>query len=280
MRKLWHRFVERQLKKHFAKKNVKIEILGSGAKSLAFITDTGNVIRIKPIWLGTYKKEHRILATIAQNSGISTKVPKIRSLVSFPFSLSIHRAIEGQTLEQLSLSPHYNVADFSTTFAADLAEFLSKLFVIAHQHGMKKKFRPKIYSIFNDAVYYLQLRKYVKKRGLLKTYLELRHASKNASIGLIHNDLHGTNIIVNDKLELLGIIDFGLIHQRGFEYNLRKLPPELCELIIEHAEALKVIKIDRTVLKYYHVRNALFRIKKAKSKSDKAEWVKLLKNMF
>ena len=228
--------------------NENYQALGSGRKSTVFRTESGKIVRIKSIRLGTYNKEARFLNFINKNGGLSCKVPDIKTFISFPFAFSVHNDFGGNAGNG---DFYYNKLDVEQQkkIAAQLAEAFISLRKMGEKPDAKKIITRKKHLFFRRIKYFFVL---LNKKEIRIKWLKLQqeYFKRNPQLVLTHNDLHFKNMIIDDNFNLIGLIDFENILFCPFEYNLRKYEKSLVNFIIDYWQKAGY-EIDRIVLLYY-----------------------------
>ncbi|MDR3208493.1 MAG: aminoglycoside phosphotransferase family protein [Rickettsiales bacterium] len=260
--------------------NEKLDYLASGVKSAVFKTESGKIIRVKPIFFGTYEKERRILDFIkSTGGGIGCETPSLSCFVRGFRAYSVHDGICGTSFDYGEFSKLAPARQ--KQFAEQLAAALLKLYQMggmARKNGDKKLFaRRDWFSFFRNFRQYLLIRKYIKKAGIWRKLSRLRESVAAPGGGLIHGDLHGKNIICGEDFDLAGIIDFDGARFGHFEHNLRKLGAPLVDLVTDWCDKNMEKKLNSTRLDYY--RMAIL-IKKIRNARDKSAAVKELESLL
>ena len=193
------------------------EKIGEGITSIAY-SDYKNVILVgkKEDSLDQYYKLLKNLELVDKN--ISINIPRKPQIFGkseqFPFGAIIYNGVSGDEIDKNILTEHQK-----KQIGIDLGLFLIEL------HGIKIDFdRDKVISQekaevshdFSLIKNYISKDHYSKLTGFLIDYFELLD---QCEICLTHGDLHRKNIIINDKNELAGIIDFGDLDFRPVEYD-------------------------------------------------------------
>jgi hypothetical protein len=231
--------------------------LGSGKRSATFRTESGKIMRIKPIWFGTYKKEANILRFINQNGGLGCKTPDISAFTVMPFAISVHNDFGGKTGDK---DLHFDelALEAQKKFAHQLAKSFISLREVGEKQGATKVVKRKKRLFLRQIRYFFFL---LNKQKLRKKWFKLQRAysKKNPVLVLTHNDLHFGNMIVDSHFNLIGLIDFENILFCPFEYNLRKFEKPLSDYIIEYYKSIGC-EIDNTVLSYFRAEFYLSRL--------------------
>ncbi len=243
------------------------QYLSHGTKSAAFRTELGKIVRVKPIWFGTYNREARILNFINSNCGIGCNIPNIKTFNSFPFAFSVHRDLGGKTADNNLFNNLDSVTQES--FAKQLTKTLINLRGIGVKLGAEKKFKKSKPVLFRQIKYIFFL---LNKKELLVNWLKLHRAylkiiTRSKDRNLSHNDLHLKNVIVDNNFNLVGLIDFGDIQFFPLEYNLRKVTKVLCNLMVKNWNE-EGYEIDTVLLSYYRAEFLLSRLVKRKKNKE------------
>lgn len=240
-----------------------------GAQGVALRTKNGQIIRQKFLRRGyrSYAQEARLLDFIRRAGGIGCSTPHLNTFVRLPFAYSVHQEISGNIFDYARFTQL--PVQQQTRFATELAEALIKLRDLAQTDAAleaKSLFtQPKQFGLFRHWRYFLVLRQYVHRKNLWQQYVDLwravvenrREGRQASSYGLVHNDLHFANIIVNEEFHLSGLIDFEKIFLTSFEYNLRGIGPSLRNLISAHYEQTQVQPLNNKLIHYYRMMSIL-----------------------
>ena len=254
--------------------NENFQRLGAGVRSIAFRSERGKIIRIKPLWSGTYDKEEKILNFIKKNGGIDCNIPDIKAFVSMPYAFSEHLDFGGK----IATITDFETLDAETqkSFARQLATSLISLHKMGMKPGAKKIFNQKTYKTriknFFRQIQFILFFMDNKKRlnlwmSLCRSALKVFQRKKPLQ-GLAHDDLHFSNVIEDDKYNLLGLIDFGEIRYLPVEYNLRKFPKYLRDWVVKYWTE-DGYETDLALLNYYRAKYLLTRLVKRKHKQPR-----------
>ncbi|MDR1697040.1 MAG: phosphotransferase [Rickettsiales bacterium] len=239
-----------------------IEYLSRGKKSAAFITKSGKIIRAKPIYFGTYGRERRILDFIHANGGIGCPIPKTKTFIHGIFAISVHDDIGGELLKTAMRSRKKIGKDFARQLVAALTR-LAELGTVAPRGFFPRK--PKAEFLLFVS-YCFTLRRFVRRTGVIQYFINLRRRARATpnhahGSGLIHGDLHWSNIMVLDDLTP-GLIDFDTVRFGPMEHNFRKIPTPL----------MKYMPIkNRAAFDYYRAMFLIKRIRNKPTSGDIAE---------
>jgi aminoglycoside phosphotransferase (APT) family kinase protein len=234
-----------------------IEYIAKGVKSVAFRTNTGKIIRVKPFYYGTYDKEHKILDYIEKKGGIGCSVPQLSVFTRKIFSFSVHDEIQGEILDidrLLSLSISHQ-----RYFAEQLAEALIKLWNLPFENttdskAIRKLFYKRAYYFFLDLWHSIRISRILKRKNLWRTIRGWSHIVKGSCPkGLVHGDLHRYNMIATEDCKLSGVIDFGGVKFRPFEHNLRKIPNLIRDMVRDYCDANMPEKLCTHKINYYRM---------------------------
>ncbi|MDR1027003.1 MAG: phosphotransferase [Rickettsiales bacterium] len=198
-----------------------------------------HIVRIKPIWRGTYRREARICAEIRRRlpARLRDKVPALLAFNTGLFSVSIHLGIPGQTFDMtrfLALDPARR-----HRFARELSVFLFDV----HRGGAITRpiFRLRLARR-------IRLFRFAKKYGAtLRRFARMVRAGGRDATGVVHGDLHPGQIIVDDDFRLAGVIDWDGARLGRGETDLRRLENPLREMLLGDWP------IDRDAFNYYRL---------------------------
>jgi hypothetical protein len=247
--------------------------LGTGARSSVFKTESGNVIRIKPLWKRTYSSEEKVLNFLKDMGGLGCQLPEINSFVKFPFAISIHSDLGGSTtsFEKFTALP----IDKQNLFAKQLFDTIITLVDYGKSTEAKKLFKTNKNKVSSQLLYYIYL---LNKRELLYGWVKLKkeYAIMSKQAVLVNNDLNFSNMLIDENHNLIGLIDLDTIQYSSFESCLRKLEPPLID-IIKRLWIDRGNHINHIIFKYHRARYILSRLLKRKSKYDRLYLMEVLK---
>lgn len=242
------------------------QYMASGVKSAAFRPKSGVIIRVKRIYFGTYAHEAKILNFIKNSGGIGCHIPDIKTSVFLSFAFSVHDDFGGQVTNSDLFGKLTQKEQES--FAKQLAKVLLNLREIGSKEGARKIFK-KAKPLVSGKCKYARL--LINEKQMFQNWLNLHKeyskviAQKSNDFCIAHNDLHLRNVIVDDNFNLVGLIDFGGIGFFPLEYNLRKVPKTLCNLIIKYWKE-NGYEVNTVLLNFYRARYILSRLAKRKPK--------------
>ena len=231
--------------------NLKIKeskIIESGSHSLAIIVNNDLVFRfpLKKEFNDEYITEKIILDEI--RSFISTKIPNLTIYEDKDQIFTLHKIIKGEQYSNLKNINKDKVAE-------GVAKFLAELHSIKTDKIKTEEFSLEDYQIEGNNIEIIN--KYLKDKNKIeefnKTIEAFKKESKNLRIEdqvICHDDVNENNILINERGELEGIIDFGNSIKRNYNVDftaLLKWDYELITKIIKKYEEITKRKVN---LKY------------------------------
>lgn len=199
----------------------KIAVLGAGWDNTALLVDDQWVFRFprRQIAVGLIEREYCILPKIAPHLPLAIPVPTLRGTPTarFPWPFTAYQRLPGTTACQADLTDDQRVA-----LARPLAQFLCALHSTPITLGKSCRLAGNPFTGVNQDKLQTGTRlnlEQLLELGLLEdttVFYELldsidRYELSNRTV-ICHGDCYVRHLLLNDKRELSGVIDWGDIH--------------------------------------------------------------------
>ena len=219
--------------------NSKIEFIGEGWSSIAFVVD-GQIIRFPKGEIEEYKKEAAITNNIRNQ--INIKIPEITIVENKQYPYAIHKMLPGNTWDITEVN-HLD-AKTRNLLIKDIVKFLYSVHQIKNIPNLTIE-QPNTIA-FQDIEPFIKNHFSKSEISKLSKQYEIATARKIKDIIFIHGDFSGRNTLINENYRLTGVFDwvncsFG---ERAIDFHRLYNAPDFLKDILKEYETITGISLD------------------------------------
>lgn len=228
-------------------KPLEVELIGDGWDNTAYLVNKKYIFRFprREIAVEGIEIENRVLPSVAPSLPLPVPVPIYvgNPKGEYAWQYSGYLKIEGETACRMNMSDEERIKT-----AKPLALFLKALHGITPEEAEAYGAGPDKFgklNLFRRLPQVLELLNDMEKKKVLNDVSLLKKIAQESGVKpsrlktcLVHGDLYSRHLMINDKREIAGVIDWGDVHignpplDLGIIYSF--LPPEGRSIFLEH----------------------------------------------